>query len=138
MCHKTSRLHLKGMRKLKFYIQTGADISRTVMSHLDRTIYDDRRLLEFAKRGCYLEYDMFGIECSHYQVGGAGGRSWWAELVGGAGGQSWWAELVGGAGGWSWWAELVGGAGGWSWRCCLSCFNLMTYTYIHTHKIYIM
>ena len=48
----------------------GADLSRTVMSHLDRTILDDQKLLELAKRGCYLEYDLFGIECSHYQVGG--------------------------------------------------------------------
>lgn len=46
----------------------GADLSRTVMSHLDRTIVDDQKLLELAKRGCYLEYDLFGIECSHYQV----------------------------------------------------------------------
>jgi len=63
----------------------GADISRTVMSHLDRTFYDDKKLLEFAKRGCYLEYDLFGIECSHYQVclGWCGGGSvcvWWGEL----------------------------------------------------------
>ena len=47
---------------------SGADISRTVMSHLDRTIFEDSKLLEFARRGCYLEYDFFGIECSHYQV----------------------------------------------------------------------
>lgn len=46
----------------------GADISRTVMSHLDRTIFDDEQLLQFAKRGSYLEYDLFGIECSYYQV----------------------------------------------------------------------
>ena len=46
----------------------GADISHTVMSHMDRSIFDCQRLLEFAKRGCYLEYDLFGIECSHYQV----------------------------------------------------------------------
>ena len=46
----------------------GADISHTVMSHLDRTILDGKKLLEFAWRGCYLEYDLFGIECSHYQV----------------------------------------------------------------------
>lgn len=46
----------------------GADISHTAMSHLDRTIFDNDHLLEFAKRGCYLEYDLFGIECSHYQV----------------------------------------------------------------------
>lgn len=48
----------------------GADISHTTMSHLDRTIFDDKKLLEFAQRGCYLEYDLFGIECSHYQVYG--------------------------------------------------------------------
>ena len=46
----------------------GADISHTVMAHLDRTIFDNDCLLQFAKRGCYLEYDLFGIECSHYQV----------------------------------------------------------------------
>lgn len=46
----------------------GADISHTVMSHLDRTIFDTEQLLQFAKRGCYLEYDLFGIECSYYQV----------------------------------------------------------------------
>ena len=38
------------------------------MSHLDRTIFDDEVLLKFAERGCYLEYDLFGLECSHYQV----------------------------------------------------------------------
>jgi len=37
-------------------------------------------------------------------VAGAGGWSWWLELVAGAGGWSWWLELV--AGGWSWWLEL--------------------------------
>lgn len=46
----------------------GADIGHTVMSHLDRTIFDNDKLIEFAKLGCYLEYDLFGIECSHYQV----------------------------------------------------------------------
>ena len=38
------------------------------MSHLNQTVFDDQRLLELAKRGCYLEYDLFGVECSHYQV----------------------------------------------------------------------
>lgn len=46
----------------------GADLGRTVLSHVDRTIFDDHVLLELAKRGCYLEFDLFGIECSHYQV----------------------------------------------------------------------
>ena len=49
--------------------KAGADITHTVMAHLDRTIFDEERLLELAKSGCYLEYDLFGIECSHYQVG---------------------------------------------------------------------
>ena len=46
----------------------GADLSRTVISHIDRTMFSDDALLQLAKRGCYLEYDLFGIECSHYQV----------------------------------------------------------------------
>ena len=48
---------------------SGADLSHTVMSHLDRTIFSDQKLLDFAKRrSCYLEFDLFGVECSHYQV----------------------------------------------------------------------
>ena len=53
---------------LKILEGAGADISRTVMSHLDRTIFDEEQLVQFAKKGSYLEYDLFGIECSHYQV----------------------------------------------------------------------
>ena len=48
--------------------EAGADISRTVMSHLDRTLLSDDSILRFAKTGCGLEYDLFGIECPHYQV----------------------------------------------------------------------
>ena len=48
--------------------QAGADISRTAMSHLDRTISDVNELLKLAQRGCYLEFDLFGIEVSNYQV----------------------------------------------------------------------
>ena len=48
--------------------EAGADIPHTVMSHIDRTIFDNEKLLALAKRGCYLEYDLFGTECSHYQV----------------------------------------------------------------------
>ena len=46
----------------------GADISHTVIGHLDRTIFSGDKLLQLAKRGSYLEFDLFGIECSHYQV----------------------------------------------------------------------
>ncbi|XP_069816756.1 phosphotriesterase-related protein [Dendropsophus ebraccatus] len=47
--------------------EAGADISKTVMSHLDRTIFDERILLEFAALGSYLEYDLFGTELLNYQ-----------------------------------------------------------------------
>uniref|UniRef100_A0ABM0M172 Phosphotriesterase-related protein-like n=1 Tax=Saccoglossus kowalevskii TaxID=10224 RepID=A0ABM0M172_SACKO len=47
--------------------EAGGDISRTVMSHLDRTLFGNENLLEFAKLGSYCEYDLFGIETSHYQ-----------------------------------------------------------------------
>ncbi|KAG8515927.1 Phosphotriesterase-related protein [Galemys pyrenaicus] len=47
--------------------EAGADVSKTVMSHLDRTIFDKQELLEFAQLGCYLEYDLFGTELLHYQ-----------------------------------------------------------------------
>ena len=32
------------------------------------TIFDRSTLLDFAEVGCYLEYDLFGIETSHYQL----------------------------------------------------------------------
>ena len=38
------------------------------MSHVDRTIFDSTKLLDLARRGCYLEYDFFGLECSHHEV----------------------------------------------------------------------
>ena len=53
---------------LDFLEEAGADTSHTVIAHLDRTIFDNDCLLELAKRGCYLEYDLFGTECSHFQV----------------------------------------------------------------------
>jgi len=42
--------------------EAGADISRSIIDHIDRTVKDaeDRRRL--AETGCYLEYDIFGID----------------------------------------------------------------------------
>ncbi|XP_064405366.1 phosphotriesterase-related protein-like [Halichondria panicea] len=45
----------------------GADISRTVIGHMDRTVLRDEALLSLARRGAWLEYDLLGIEVSHYQ-----------------------------------------------------------------------
>ena len=40
----------------------GADLSRTVMSHVERTLRDFEDILKLAKTGCYIEYDLFGWE----------------------------------------------------------------------------
>jgi len=44
----------------------GANLSRTVMCHVDRTAGDRATLGRLAASGCYLEYDLFGFESSHY------------------------------------------------------------------------
>ena len=38
------------------------------MSHLDRTIDDYETLFKFAELGVYCQFDLFGIECSYYQM----------------------------------------------------------------------
>ncbi|EAL60746.1 phosphotriesterase-related protein [Dictyostelium discoideum AX4] len=49
---------------------SGADLSRVIIGHIDRTIHDINILLETAKTGCILEFDLFGMEISHYPFGG--------------------------------------------------------------------
>ena len=44
----------------------GADLGRTIMCHIERTIVDPAVLLELAATGIYLEYDLFGLETSYY------------------------------------------------------------------------
>lgn len=46
--------------------KAGADISRTVMSHIERTLRNPEDRLKLAQTGCYLEYDHFGFE-SYFQ-----------------------------------------------------------------------
>ena len=43
-----------------------ADITRTIIGHLDRTYTDLKDLLDLASSGCFLEYDLFGIEVSYF------------------------------------------------------------------------
>lgn len=40
----------------------GADLSRTVISHVDARVRDHDVRVDIAKKGCYLEYDVFGWE----------------------------------------------------------------------------
>lgn len=46
----------------------GADPSRVIISHIDRTIFDDARLLQLADAGVVIEFDLFGIEQSYYSL----------------------------------------------------------------------
>ena len=48
--------------------ESGADLGRVIMGHLDRTTTDYDVLTEIAQSGCYLEYDLFGLESSHYPL----------------------------------------------------------------------
>ncbi len=38
----------------------GADMSHTVIGHMDRTVLRDDVLLSLARRGAWLEYDLLG------------------------------------------------------------------------------
>ncbi|XP_028516768.1 phosphotriesterase-related protein-like isoform X2 [Exaiptasia diaphana] len=53
---------------LRVFQEAGGDVKKTVMSHLDRTIFDRKILVDLAETGCYLEYDLFGMEMIHYQA----------------------------------------------------------------------
>jgi phosphotriesterase-related protein len=49
------------------FIRTeGADLGRTIMCHIERTIADPAVLTDLAATGVYLEYDLFGLETSYY------------------------------------------------------------------------
>jgi phosphotriesterase-related protein len=54
------------MQILELIDKQGGDVRRTVMCHIDRTIADERHLLDLAATGVWLEYDLFGLENSYY------------------------------------------------------------------------
>ena len=51
---------------LELLANSGADISRVIMGHLDRTVFAFDALLSIAESGCCLEWDLFGNEGSYY------------------------------------------------------------------------
>ncbi|XP_034183370.1 phosphotriesterase-related protein [Osmia lignaria lignaria] len=54
---------------MRLYQEAGGDGSKAILSHLDRTIHDEQQLLEFADTTkCYCQFDLFGSECSFYQL----------------------------------------------------------------------
>jgi phosphotriesterase-related protein len=46
----------------------GGAIERTIISHIDRTIFDTERLFRLADSGCVVEFDLFGQESSYYRL----------------------------------------------------------------------
>ena len=51
------------------FIRThGGATERTIISHIDRTIFDTDRMLRLADTGCVLEFDLFGQESSYYRL----------------------------------------------------------------------
>ena len=46
----------------------GGEPSRTIISHIDRTIFDADRLLRLADSGVVIEFDLFGQEHSYYPL----------------------------------------------------------------------
>ena len=53
---------------LKLLANGGADISRVIMGHLDRTVFEFDALQSIAASGCFLEWDLFGNEGSYYPL----------------------------------------------------------------------
>jgi phosphotriesterase-related protein len=46
----------------------GADPARVIISHIDRTIFDETRLLRLADSGVVIEFDLFGNESAYYAL----------------------------------------------------------------------
>ena len=53
---------------LELLARDGADLSRVIMGHLDRTVFELGALLGIAASRCYLEWDLFGNEGSYYPL----------------------------------------------------------------------
>ena len=48
--------------------EAGADLERTIIGHLDRTVFMRDTLKQIAESGCYMEWDLFGTEQSYYSA----------------------------------------------------------------------
>ena len=46
----------------------GGDVGRCVISHVDRTLFEIADMMALARTGCYVEFDLFGIETSYYSL----------------------------------------------------------------------
>lgn len=53
---------------VRLFLEAGGRREKLVMSHVDRTIFEIEEILEFANLGTYVQMDLFGTECSYYQL----------------------------------------------------------------------
>lgn len=56
------------LEAMQVVIEAGGDPQRTVMSHIDRTLFDQEDMIALARTGCCLEFDLFGQESSFYPL----------------------------------------------------------------------
>ena len=56
---------------LNTLVEAGTDPKRIIMGHLDVFAVGRDWLRDLAKSGCYMEYDLFGSESSHYPLPGS-------------------------------------------------------------------
>ena len=54
------------MEIVEFIVKNGGDLKRTIMGHIERTIFTPKVLDDLAATGVYLEYDLFGHDSSYY------------------------------------------------------------------------
>ena len=52
---------------MKIVIEAGGDPERTIISHVDRRLFDQQSMVQLAELGCYLGFDLFGHEISYYR-----------------------------------------------------------------------
>jgi phosphotriesterase-related protein len=62
---RDARAPLEAMRIVH---EAGGAAHRTIMAHIDRTLFSLEAMLALADTGCYLEFDLFGKESSYYPL----------------------------------------------------------------------
>nr|XP_012217668.1 PREDICTED: LOW QUALITY PROTEIN: phosphotriesterase-related protein-like [Linepithema humile] len=56
------------MEIMRIYQEAGENARKAIMCHVDRTLTNEEQLMEFADDNkCYIQFSMFGTECSFYQ-----------------------------------------------------------------------
>lgn len=53
---------------VRIFLEAGGRKEKCVMSHVDRTLFNMEDILEFASLGTFVQMDLFGTECSYYQL----------------------------------------------------------------------